>query len=63
MVTRLKGLLFGGVKLAKKKLVMVLDSICIKNFHNLTVARVKMSLFLELISANLCILITREKIS
>ena len=40
--------------------VMVLDSICVQNFHYLTVAWVKMSLFLELMWANLCIFIIKK---
>ena len=42
--------------------VMVLDSIRVQNFHYLTVAWVKMSLFLELMWAHLCIFIIKKKI-
>ena len=48
----LKDCLFGGVKLDKINqyiLVVVLDSIRVKNFYYLTVAWVKLSLSLELI--------------
>ena len=53
----LKDCLFGGVKSSKNAdpdkyiciMVLVLDSVCVQNFHCLTVAWVKMSLFLELI--------------
>ena len=40
---------------------MVLDSIRVQNFHNLTVAWLKMSLFVELIRAHLYILIIKNK--
>ena len=40
--------------------VMVLDSIRVQNFHYLTVAWVKMSLFLELMWAHLCIFIIKK---
>ena len=42
-------------------LVMVLDSNCGQNFHYLTVARVKMPLFLELVWAHLRISIIRRR--
>ena len=40
---------------------MVLDLVCLKSFHYLTEAWVKMSLFSELIWAHLCVLITKKK--
>ena len=40
---------------------MVLDLIRVQSFHYLTVAWVKMSLFLELIGAHLCILIIKKE--
>ena len=41
-------------------LVMLLDSFCVQNLHYLRVARVKMSLFLELVWNHQCILIIKK---
>ena len=49
------------IKINRYKLVMVSDSNYVQSFHYLTVARVKASLFLELIWAHLRISIIRKR--